>query len=107
MSGLDFFDDGKVPMDNITIPPAALEAAARAAYAIWVKQCWGMGIEDTDQFQSWEDLPPEDRQNWLDQHRGACLAMLKNWPGMDHISGWQTIGGWRNACIILPLTEKD
>ena len=34
------------------------------------------------------------------------IAALKAWPGMDHISGWQTIGGWRNARIILPITQE-
>jgi len=64
-------------MDNITIPPEALEAAARA-------------IEDADvgMVPSYEEAA-----------RAACLAMLKAWPGF-----W--IHPYTKA-IILPLPTEN
>ena len=92
-------------MSDITIPPEALEAAAIALHARWVIMCVQDGGDPLD-YERWEGLDEDEKQGWRAEARAACLAMLRSWPGMDHISGWQTIGGWRNARIILPLTQE-
>ena len=36
----------------------------------------------------------------------ALAAALNAWPEAEHVSGWQTIGGWRNARLTLPLKKE-
>lgn len=67
-------------MTDITIPKEALEAAARA---IASDDGWPLG---------WED--------YIDTARAACLAMLRNWPGMHPASDPPP------ARLILPLTQE-
>lgn len=74
-------------MVNITIPPEAIEAAARAV-AAEVRHDW--------------DTAGKFQDKWRAVARAACLAMLEAWPGMvcaeeDYLGP---------ACIILPLTEN-
>jgi hypothetical protein len=63
--------------DTITIPPEALEAASRAFAA--------------------------NERNWqmyAKRMEAACLAMLRAWPGMEHLSATSIrIGG---ADVALP-----
>ena len=73
--------------DDITIPPEALEAAARA-----------LAIET------------ETREDWWRFYEGkasaACIAMLKAWPSMrnsQHVS----FNGQTEHAIILPLPQKE
>lgn len=94
-------------MTDITIPPAALEAGARAAYE---ERCRRISH---GRFPPWEQL---DRA-WKDDHRAearaACLAMLEAWPGrkdewrdgfrFDPLPHGTAL---RYATIILPLTEN-
>ena len=67
-------------MTDITIPPEALEAAAKAMWKTNDPSQWELGMA-----------------------RAACLAMLKAWPGMD--TG-PNIYGRQDAIIHLPLTEN-
>ena len=82
-------------MTDITIPPEALEAAARAIYDILegavANQDYGR------QMRQWEQAQ--------ELARAACLAMLKAWPGMMHIIEGEP--GRENAEIILPLTQEN
>ncbi len=84
-------------MADITIPPAALEAALEAfAHAS------GLGILPDDEYdEEWR----EDLQNGM---RAACLAMLEAWPGMGPIRTDQPIGDWcdKLPAIILPLPTE-
>jgi hypothetical protein len=61
---------------SVTIPPEALEAAEQA-----MLDAWEQGEVTAKVFA-----------------RAACLAMLKNWPGMYHYPGTK---------ICLPLTEPS
>jgi hypothetical protein len=75
---------------NIEIPPAALEAGARALYV------------QANPDLKWEDCAIECgqdvRQAYLFRARAACLAMLKAWPEMER----ERIG---DGCE-WPLTEE-
>lgn len=94
--------------DDITIPPEALEAAARAALSAIMFE-----------------VEPDARANQLtnDEYRSiaraACLAMLRAWPGMCHAHNengvnvewakWYALPWHRaNASegIILPFSEN-
>ena len=76
---------------NITIPPAALEAGARAIYLTFTEVNIGDGEDH------WERLLPQYRAEYRAQARAACLAMIEAWEGMQH----------DNYVIILPLTEAS
>lgn len=67
---------------NITIPPAALEAGARALARYNCEQ--------------WDNDPDRWRAYFADEARAAFLAIVEAWPGMQH----------DNYVIVLPLTEK-
>ena len=73
-------------MTDITIPPEAVEAAARA-YAI--------ANEGHDE---WWHLRAE-------RITAALRAGIAAWPGMH--TGWQCIGCGDDAQIILPLPQED
>lgn len=70
-------------MTDITIPPEALEAAAF-------------------------HLPGYHNKDLWPHVEAACLAMIKNWPGMGPIRTDQPIGDWcdKLPAIILPLSEN-
>lgn len=74
-------------MTDITIPPEALEAAAKEI----AMQCrCAMAC---------------DWRNHMEDARAACIAMLRAWPGVRDTS---TEGGephWQHH-IILPLTQE-
>ena len=64
-------------MTNITIPPEALEAAAKELYEVHPY------TDEDDDVIPWEELYMVDKKEHLDSARYACLAMLKAWPGME------------------------
>ena len=72
---------------NIEIPPAALEAGARALWPKW------------DEGDEW------GKQCAMRDARAACLAMLEAWPGMREGFGTDNQGHYDT--IILPLTEAS
>ena len=71
---------------DITIPREAMEAAAEAVRKAF---CGDLGPKDAE----WAAL-------------AACLAMLRNWPGMV-VSESQPVGSGYIYEIILPLTENS
>jgi hypothetical protein len=81
-------------MTNITIPPEALEAAAEDIYNHW-------------QFSFTGKVPWVKGGNSLMQEkardlaRAACLAVLREWPGMNFDYVEDVI------CLPLPLREND
>lgn len=81
-------ETGEHPM-TITIPPAALEAAARAVCAgdQWGNPCFKPCVD------------------CLQEARAAALALLENWPGMREAKNGSSIS--LKPHIILPLTETD
>ena len=84
-------------MTDITIPPDAMEAAARAAYAEWVSFCvTSGGVED--EYRAWDELDDEERIQWRTHAIAALRAGLAAWPGMWHIKAVDFEGK-----IILPL----
>lgn len=97
-------------MANITIPPAALEAAARAAYETPVPGCSGAG------FPSWENAEEYVKDYHRSEAHAAALALLENWPGMREMEEqraetiqwvpWR-IKEWKYRFLHLPLTETD
>ena len=82
--------------DDITIPPEALEAAARVLH------------DHAEIFDDlpWEDLSVADQNAYIEEARAACLAMLKAWPSMrnsQHVS----FDGQTESAIILPLPQEN
>ena len=86
------------------IPPAALEAGARAAHDQWRHQCAVEDDEPIEYFRQWPDLDEAERFGWIEQARAAFLAMLEAWPGLLP-SPMAPLTMW-DPYIILPLTEK-
>ncbi len=83
---------------TITIPPEALEAAARAM----AKAGYGFaGIELTDPYTA-------DSDYWDHIAHAAIRAALTAWPGMGPIRTDQPIGDWcdKLPAIILPLPKE-
>jgi hypothetical protein len=83
-------------MTGITIPAAALEAAAQRIYETWRDR------DSTQLLPPWKYLVAQYRQTWLDQARAACLAMMTAWPGM-RIS-WLALN---DGAIVLPLPPQE
>lgn len=75
-------------MTDITIPPAALKAAAKARYEKWAEQTRvdkrfdGYAIELL--CPPWSDINEDYRAELMEQERTACLAMLEAWPWKKH-----------------------
>lgn len=89
---------------NITIPPAALEAGARAAYeTYWRLQAEAIGMNPAD-LEPWNYHDAPTQEEWRTQARAAFLAMIENWEGkrVDDTFRWLS-----EAALILPLTETD
>jgi hypothetical protein len=74
-------------MTDITIPPAALEAGARALARYNCEQ--------------WDNDPDRWRAYFTDEARAAFLAMLAAWPEM-RIS-WLALN---DGAIVLPLPQE-
>lgn len=71
-------------MTDITIPPEALEAAAKELYEVHPY------TDEDDDVIPWEELHMIDKEEHLDFARSACLAMLKAWPGMEIKLYWRS-----------------
>jgi hypothetical protein len=72
---------------NITIPPAAMEAGARALARY---NC-----------EKWDNDPDRWRAYFTDEARACGLAMLEAWPGMIHGKYFA------EPSIILPLPQDN
>ena len=76
-------------MTDITIPPEALEAAAKVLHA---------HAEIFDDVP-WDDLSANDQEAYMDEARAACLAMLNAWPGiLPKLDG---------RYLIIPLPQEN
>ena len=95
-SELDDFDwDACLAMLTVDkVPPAAMEAGARALARYNCEQ--------------WDNDPDRWRAYFTDEARAACLAMLENWPGMFTCLGDEDYPRKLKPhdALILPLTEK-
>ena len=79
-------------MTDITIPPEALEAGARAI----------------EQSLKTARITLETEDGYKPEARAACLAMLKAWPGMEHDPGALVAETYRDpGKIILPLPQEN
>ena len=78
-------------MDNINIPPEAVEAAAREL----APHPWSMYTDGA-------------KAHFQAKATAAIRAALENWPGMGPIRTDQPIGDWCNKlpAIILPLSQE-
>lgn len=85
---------------TITIPPEALEAAAKADHAKWIDYA-SVG-DDRSQYITWDDLDAEQKAEAIDRARAACLAMLRAWPGMHPVN----YGGDEPPFLVLPLPQE-
>lgn len=103
-------------MTDITIPPEALEKAARAA---WERKRDAYSTRRKGRSRSglrrmlpvWQDLHPTIRQHSIEEARAACLAMLDAWPNMSRIDrvtqNDSPVPGFSEPFIILPLQQKE
>jgi hypothetical protein len=80
--------------EDIHIPAAALEAGARGIY---YKRYGANALE-------WSDAPEWIRQGCENEARAAFLAIVKAWPGMQHVKGYFTHNtDYYEPAFILPL----
>ena len=87
-------------MADITIPPEAVEAAAKALYEAW---CKVHGVEGTS--MPWEDIDDEERDACFAEATAALRAGIAAWPGMQIIE--ERADMWAVYLEITPLpTEK-
>jgi len=90
-------------MDDITIPPEAVEAAAKNAYEAW------LALPTTIDTWPWGELPECEKADWFSVARAAIRAMLKAWPGIkmepETVDDHNAIH-WC-AAIILPLPAAE
>lgn len=94
-------------MTDITIPPAALEAGARAAHNQWRHECAVEADEPVENWREWDEIDEWEQDSFRAQARAAFEAMVAAWPGM-HTHEWQRpwLGGMSGTDLILPLTEN-
>ena len=91
-------------MTDITIPPEAVEAAARADYEMTRDEALSdHGIMASLTYRPWEDLSVDGKEYYMKHATAALRAGIAAWPGMH--TGWQCIGCGDDAQIILPLPQ--
>lgn len=81
---------------DLTIPPAALEAGARAIHRFWFED-WAI---------RWDDLEPYDKDRFRTDARATFTAMVEHWPGMKMTPWWEFTTHKKRVDLILPLPEK-
>ena len=100
------------------IPPAVVEAMARAAHDEWRRQA-SVG-DDIAEYEEWDNLSRFLKDEYREQATAALRAGLAAWPGMSHAHNeegeikdwaiWYALP-WHRAetsnGIILPLTENS
>ena len=87
------------------IPPEAVEAAARAAYAEWVSFCvTSGGVED--EYRAWDELDDEERIQWRTHATAALRAGIAAWPGMTYAK-WRDYGQADRLVLPLPTETRD
>ena len=84
-------------MTDITIPPEALEAAARK---LWLmrKELFGPAFPR----KTWEELSDGKRSELLDEARAAIAAAINAWPGME-----MEMVHMEEDYLILPLPKES
>lgn len=87
-------------MTRIPIPPAVLEAGARAAHDQWRHECAVADNEPVENWRTWPYLVLAEQLGWVEQARAAFEAMVEAWPDMAHRV-------MPYAALILPLTETS
>lgn len=81
-------------MTDIHIPPAALEAGARALAAVRMPN------------YTWDDLDREMHDYLRGDARAAFLAMIAAWEGMKLTPWWEFTTHKRRVDLILPLPQE-
>ena len=85
-------------MTDITIPPEAVEAAARAVHDIDRK------IAGDDQWPAWEELSPMDQRRRTHRATAALRAGIAAWPGSFPHTFHGPLEGYG---YVLPLPPKE
>jgi hypothetical protein len=83
-------------LDDLLLPPAVVEAAARIIYQNWHR-------DSADLLPPWELLAEEYRTRWIVQATDALRAGLAAWPGMEIDPAMWERG---RDFLILPLTQS-
>ena len=84
-------------MSDIKIPPAALEAGARAFI--------GYGVDAA----VWDHLGDAYKNQLQKEMIAACIAMIEAWPGMEYVFRQPTRYSvcYSKPAIILPLPPQE
>lgn len=69
-------NNNSLAVPNLHIPPEAVEAAARAAHAEWQRYCASQDETPIEYFESWDDLLPDEQEQWRQQATAAIRAAL-------------------------------
>lgn len=84
-------------MTDITIPPEAVEAAARVLHS---------HAEIFDDLL-WEDISQADQEAYFEEARASIAAALNAWPGMQHKPYWDFRTHEKHTELILPVPQKE
>lgn len=84
-------------MDNVTIPPEVVEAAAIADFKAW--------REYHNRTEEWGDLLPEEQESYRVAARAAIVAALAAWPWASEYSFSDNRGTF--PALILTLPQKE
>lgn len=96
-------------MTGIHIPPAALEAGARAAHNQWRHECAVEADEPVENWREWDELDEWEQDSFRAQARAAFVAMVEAWPnGNLHVpvGAGQPRKSFTLPALILPLPQE-
>ena len=93
-------------MTDITIPPAALEAGARAAHDQWWHECADEACEPVENWREWDELDEWEQDSFRAQARAAFLAIVGAWEGAKIIRDDGRRQTYAIPAIILPLPQE-
>ena len=89
-------------MTNITIPPEAVEAAAKADYEMTRDEALAdHGIMASLTYCPWENLSVDGKEYYMKHATAALRAALAAWPGM-----WRIKVVDFESKVILPLPQE-
>lgn len=92
-------------MADITIPPEALEAGARALYSVRCKITAVASGARLSDFEPWEGVATNDQDDYRYEARAAIRAAIKAWPRAQ--AGTFSDNRHSFPAIFLPLPARD
>lgn len=91
-------------MTDITIPPEAVEAAARADYEMTRDRALSdHGIMASLTYCPWEDLSVDSKEYYMEHACAALRAGIAAWPGVFYHPERPD----EEACVFLPLPQEN